>query len=50
MRTLMAPFTWLGRVALWLLFFPLGWWRSVRHGRKKSERAVIKEVRKTRDS
>jgi hypothetical protein len=31
------PAKWLGRVSLWVLFFPLGLWRSVRHGRKTSE-------------
>lgn len=37
MRWLFAPITWLGRVTLWIVFWPLGLWRSVRHGRKKSE-------------
>lgn len=37
MRTVMAPIFWLGRVSLWVLFLPLGLWRSVRHGRKQSE-------------
>lgn len=32
---------WLGRVFLWLLFLPLGLWRSIRHGRKKSEQRII---------
>jgi hypothetical protein len=38
MRTLMAPIFWLGRVTLWLVFLPLGLWRSIRHGRKQSEK------------
>ena len=29
-----APLKWLGRVALWVVFFPLGIWRSVVHSRK----------------
>ena len=29
-----------GRIALWVLFFPLGIWRSVRHGAKKDRRAL----------
>ncbi|MBI2710306.1 MAG: DUF2510 domain-containing protein [Actinobacteria bacterium] len=34
-----APLKWLGRVALWLLFFPLGFWRSyANHDRKKELR------------
>lgn len=28
-----APAKWLGRVLLWVLFFPLGLWRSIVHGR-----------------
>lgn len=33
----MGFITWLGRVTLWLVFWPVGLWRSVRHGRRKSE-------------
>lgn len=32
-----APAKWLGRVTLWVCFFPLGIWRSVTHGRKGRE-------------
>lgn len=46
MRFITAPFTWLGRVLLWLVFFPVGIWRSVHHGRKKTERRIVEEVRK----
>lgn len=42
MRLITAPIFWLGRVALWVLFLPLGIWRSVVHGRKKSERRQAK--------
>lgn len=31
------PLKWLGRVMLWLVFFPLGLWRSLVHGRSKGE-------------
>ncbi len=31
------PLKWLGRVALWIVFWPLGLWRSIRHGRKTRE-------------
>jgi hypothetical protein len=37
---------WLGRVSLWVLFLPLGLWRSVRHGRRKSEKRIIEAMRK----
>lgn len=32
------PLCWLGRVALWLIFWPIGLWRSLRNGQRKSER------------
>ena len=44
MRTVMAPIFWLGRVTLWIVFLPLGLWRSVRHGRKKSEERQAKLI------
>lgn len=31
------PTKWLGRVSLWIVFWPIGLWRSVRHGRKNRE-------------
>lgn len=31
------PLKWLGRMSLWLVFFPVGLWRSLRHGRKNRE-------------
>lgn len=34
----LAPALWLGRVCLWLLFFPLGIWRSVAHSRNKRDK------------
>jgi hypothetical protein len=41
MSTLTAPFRWLGRVLLWIVFFPLGIWRSVvNHSRKKERRRM----------
>jgi hypothetical protein len=42
MRFFTAPLFWFGRVSLWLLFFPLGLWRSIRHGKKQSERRQAK--------
>lgn len=46
MRTILAPFFWLGRITLWIVFFPIGIWRSLRHHRKKGERRVEKRVEK----
>lgn len=46
MRTLLAPVFWLGRVTLWILVFPIGIWRSLRHHRKKGQRKTIEAVRK----
>ena len=54
MRTLLAPFLWLGRVLLWIVFLPLGLWRSIRHGKKKSEQRTAKliaaELKKDREA
>lgn len=33
-----APAAWSGRVVLWLVCWPLGAWRSWRHGQAKAER------------
>jgi hypothetical protein len=46
MRALTAPFAWLGRVALWVLFLPVGIWRSMRHHRKKGERRALAKFEK----
>lgn len=48
MRILLAPFTWLGRVVLWLLFWPLGLWRSIRHGRKRDQAQLVRAIREGR--
>lgn len=47
MRTLFAPVFWIGRVLLWIGFFPLGIWRSMRHHRKKSERRMADLIEKS---
>jgi len=54
MRILTAPFrafwaiiTKLGRISLWLLFLPLGLWRSIRHGRKKNNARLLAQMKKT---
>ena len=46
MRILIAPFTWLGRMLLWIFVVPIGVWRSLRHHRKKGERKTMKKVEK----
>jgi hypothetical protein len=48
-RTIIAPIFWLGRVLLWIVFLPIGIWRSLRHHRKKSERRTVKQVEKMLD-
>lgn len=45
MRILIAPFTWLGRVFLWVFLFPIGVWRSLRHHRRKAENRAVKRMR-----
>lgn len=42
----MAPIFWIGRIFLWIVFLPLGIWRSLRHHRKKGERRTVKKVEK----
>ena len=44
LRTRFAPITWLGRVLLWIVFFPIGIWRSLNHQRKKGARRTVKKV------
>ena len=33
-----APACWLGRVVLWLVAWPVGLWRSIRHSQRKAVR------------
>jgi hypothetical protein len=40
----MRFFAWCGRVLLWFVFLPLGLWRSIRHGRRKSEQRILREL------
>ena len=46
MRLLIASFTWLGRMLLWIFVYRIGVWRSLRHHRKKGERKTMKKVEK----
>jgi len=50
MRLIFAPVLWLGRVLLWFILLPVGIWRSVHHGRRKSERRIIAELSKSAPS
>lgn len=45
----MRPFYWMGRVTLWVVFWPLGLWRSIGHGRRKHERRVEEIMRRGAD-
>lgn len=36
---------WCGRVTLWLVLWPVGLWRSMRHGRRKSEKRIESMIR-----
>lgn len=40
----MRVFTWLGRVVLWIVFLPVGLWRSIRHGRRKETDRLIEQL------
>lgn len=35
---------WLGRVTLWVVFLPLGLWRSIRHGKNKRQAEVLRAI------
>jgi hypothetical protein len=35
----------LGRIFLWLVFFPAGIWRSIRHGQAKDRKRLEKLIR-----
>lgn len=35
---------WIGRVSLWLLFWPLGLWRSYRHGQDKRDQRMAERL------
>ena len=40
----LAPFTWFGRVLLWVVFLPIGLWRSIHHGRRKETDRLIQQL------
>lgn len=46
MRVILTPFFFLGRISLWVLFLPLGIWRSLVHHRKKGQRNAVAEMRR----
>lgn len=35
---------WLGRVLLWVIFLPLGLWRSIKHGKDKRQAEVLRAI------
>lgn len=39
---------WFGRVLLWIFLFPIGVWRSLRHGRRKTEKRILEAMREER--
>lgn len=42
--SVLAPFTWFGRVLLWVVFLPLGLWRSIHHGRRKESDRLVRQI------
>jgi hypothetical protein len=49
MRRLLTPVFFVGRVLLWIVFFPVGIWRSLVHHRKKGERRAQEMMRRELD-
>lgn len=41
---------WVGRVMLWVLVFPVGVWRSLRHHSRKAENRAVKRMKKEMQS
>lgn len=35
---------WLGRVLLWVVFWPAGLWRSIRHGSRKRDARNVEQL------
>ena len=40
----MGLIKWMGRVMLWLVFWPVGLWRSIHHGRKKAIEQAVRQA------
>jgi hypothetical protein len=38
---------WVGRVTLWLLFWPIGLWRSIHHSHTKRDKRIIEELKRS---
>lgn len=49
-RAALGTVTKLARICLWIVFWPLGLWRSIRHGRKKDNAKLLAEVKRLRDA
>lgn len=45
-RKLWGGITRTGRILLWLVFWPVGLWRSLVHGRKKRDAELLREMRR----
>lgn len=41
-----GPIKWVGRVCMWLLFWPLGLWRSIVHGRNARDAKMRRGYRR----
>ena len=42
-----APLKWAGRVVRWLVFWPVGLWRSMRHSRQVDNRRIAQAQART---
>lgn len=45
-RTSWAATKWAARVALWIVFWPVGLWRSIRHGRNRRHAELVAALKK----
>lgn len=41
----MGLFKWMGRVMLWAVAWPVGLWRSMRHGSKKDAKRIVRMMK-----
>ena len=37
---------WAGRLTLWMLCWPLGLWRSYRHGKRRDQQGLVEALRR----
>jgi hypothetical protein len=43
-----GTFTRMGRITLWIVFWPLGLWRSIVHSRRKADNRMLRDFRRMR--